>query len=74
MKDGLNKQAVESVRSYYNCCNCSLSKYCRFGGGKDTSWDCNECTADEYYDGYIQALNDLNIKDTYDTRINETNN
>lgn len=61
MKKQLNKQAVEAIRKHYNCQGkypCCDFAYCQFGDGENTSFDCGMCGADEFYEGYIQALKD----------------
>lgn len=53
------KQAgIQAVRDNYNCIGkypCSERDYCIFGNGKNTSFDCNECGADDYYEGFLKA-------------------
>lgn len=59
--DKKDKKAVESVRKYYNCngdSHCLYYEDCQFGNGKNTSYDCCECGADDFYAGYMYALND----------------
>lgn len=56
------EKAKQAVRKHFHCHGkyiCSAYSYCVFGTGKNTSWDANECPADEFANGYIAALNDL---------------
>jgi hypothetical protein len=57
----LNKDAVKSIREHYHCNGkylCPNFYDCKFGDGYNTSYDCCECGADEYYEGYMQCLFD----------------
>lgn len=57
----LNKDAVKAIREYYNCQGkypCRYFDSCQFGDGYNTSYDCCECGADAYYEGYIRAIKD----------------
>lgn len=59
--DKKDEKAVEAVRKYYNCNGkylCPNFQDCQFGNGKNTSYDCCECGADDFYAGYMYALND----------------
>lgn len=60
-KEELNKDAVKAVREHYNCQGkypCREFTHCQFGKGCNTSYDCCECGADEFYEGYIRAIKD----------------
>ena len=55
------ERAKESVRNYFNCdgtYSCSSINDCRFCKGVNTSYDCQECGADNYYEGYIICAED----------------
>lgn len=67
---GLSKKAVEAIQERYSCKNmfkregqslgeecCSFGD-CRFGNGNATSSEALGCWADEFYEGYMQALKD----------------
>ena len=61
MMGNLNEQAVKAVHNRYGCYGlypCEYSCDCQFCDGKNTAYDCCECGADEFYEGYIQALLD----------------
>lgn len=62
MDKDLNRDAVKAIRKHYNCQGkypCREFDCCQFGNGRNTSYDCCECGADEFYEGYIGALNDM---------------
>lgn len=57
----LNKDAIKAIRKHYNCQGeypCEYLDCCRFCEGSNTSYDCCECGADEFYEGYIRAIKD----------------
>lgn len=61
MNRELNKDAVKAIREHYNCQGkypCIEFDYCQFGKGGNTSYDCCECGADEFYAGYVCAIKD----------------
>lgn len=61
MSKELNKDAVKAIREHYNCQGeypCREFAHCQFGKGCNTSYDCRECGADEFYEGYIRAIKD----------------
>lgn len=56
-----DERALEAVRNHYKCNSkyrCPDYDNCWFGDGENTSYDCNECAADEFYAGYMQCLFD----------------
>lgn len=70
------KQAgVQAVRDNYNCNGkypCAERDYCIFCNGQNSSFDCNECGADNYHEGFLKAAtwrinsvwhNDLKIRE-----------
>ena len=61
MNEELNKDAIKAIRERYNCQGeypCEYIDCCQFCGGNNTSYDCCECGADEFYEGYIRAIKD----------------
>lgn len=60
-KQELNKDAVNAIREHYNCQGkypCENFDCCQFGRGCNTSYDCSECGADDFYEGYLRAVKD----------------
>lgn len=57
----IEKRVKEEVNKRFNCNNCCFKQDCEFMNGKNTAFDCMECPADEWADGYRRAL-----YDTYD--------
>ena len=55
------KQAgVQAVRDNYNCNGkypCEERDYCIFCNGQNSSFDCDECGADDYHEGFLKAAN-----------------
>lgn len=54
----IEERAKESIRLQYNCKGeypCACFKYCIFGCGSNIAYDCEECGADEYQNGYIMG-------------------
>lgn len=54
----IEERAKESVHLQYNCNGeypCACFKYCIFGCGSNIAYDCEECGADEYQNGYIMG-------------------
>lgn len=54
--EGIIERAKESVRKHYNCNGeypCRDSGYCEMCGGHNTPYDCCECGAGDYLEGYI---------------------
>ena len=61
MIENLNEQAVKAIHNRYGCNGlypCAYSYDCQFCDGKNNAYDCCECGADDFYEGYIQALLD----------------
>lgn len=49
----IEERAKKAVREHYNCeYPCDDYKECVFGSGSNTSYDCGECVADDFNDGY----------------------
>lgn len=59
----LNVSAVEAVRKCYSCEEmpnpCVFRRECRFREGTFYAFECNNCPADHFYEGYLQALKDM---------------
>ena len=54
--EDIEKAAKEAIKEHYNCNGkypCSERSYCIFCDGKNTAYDCNECGADEFHEGFI---------------------
>lgn len=57
----MNKQTVEeaardAIHAHYNCNGeypCGDRDYCKYCNGHNTAFDCNECGADEFKEGFI---------------------
>ena len=52
----IEERAKECVHQHYSCNGeypCTKRAYCVMGTGKNTAYDCCECGADEFYEGYI---------------------
>lgn len=59
-KEDIDKAAISSIRKHYRCAGsppCSELENCRFCSGKNTAYDCNECGADEFLEGFLIAAN-----------------
>lgn len=55
-KEDIEKAAVGAIRENYGCNGkypCTERDYCQYGTGKNTAFDCNECGADEFNEGFI---------------------
>ena len=59
----VNEEKVKNaVNRYYKCTGeytCPSYSYCIFGTGKNTAWDCEECAADDFAEGYRAALEEM---------------
>ena len=56
MKQTVKEAAKEAIHKHYNCNGafpCSEREYCEHCGGNNTAFDCCECGADEFKDGFI---------------------
>lgn len=49
--------AKEAVRKEYLCEKCAWKDNCDFCGGENTAFDCCECPADSYEDGFKAGAN-----------------
>lgn len=52
----IEKAAIRAIRKHYRCAGsppCSELENCRFCSGKNIAYDCNECGADEFNEGFI---------------------
>lgn len=57
-KEDIDKSAIRAIRKHYRCAGsppCSELENCRFCSGKNTAYDCNECGADEFLEGFLIA-------------------
>ena len=64
-KNERNRDGIEAVRRNYNCYGrhgCLEAENCVFGSGCNTAFDCCECGADEFYEGYLEAVKDMEKK------------
>lgn len=56
MKPTLEEAAREAIHAHYNCNGkypCGERDYCEHCNGHNTAFDCNECGADEFKEGFI---------------------
>lgn len=52
MTKTIEEAASEAVRKEYLCEKCAWKDDCDFCGGENTAFDCCECPADSYEDGF----------------------
>lgn len=52
MTKTIEEAAKEAVRKEYLCEKCAWKDNCDFCGGENTAFDCCECPADSYEDGF----------------------
>lgn len=52
MTKTIEEAAKEAVRKEYICEKCAWKDNCDFCGGENTAFDCCECPADSYEDGF----------------------
>lgn len=56
MKQTIKEAAREAIHKHYNCNEtypCSEREYCEHCNGHNTTFDCCECGADEFKEGFI---------------------
>lgn len=56
MKQTLEEASKEAIHTHYNCNGeypCGERNYCEHCNGKNTAFDCCECGADEFKEGFI---------------------
>ena len=56
MKQTIKEAAREAIHKHYNCNGtypCSEREYCEHCNGHNTAFDCCECGADEFKEGFI---------------------
>lgn len=56
MKQTVEEAAREAIHAHYNCNGkypCGERDYCEHCNGHNTAFDCNECGADEFREGFI---------------------
>ena len=60
-EDEVFNNAKRAINKRFKCfdknCPCTNLDYCKFGNGG--TFNCYQCKADEFYNGYIQAIKDL---------------
>ena len=57
-KEQIEKEAKQAIHEYYNCNGkypCINKDYCMYYNGHNTSYDCDECGADNFYEGFIKG-------------------
>lgn len=57
-KEYIEKAAKKAIHEHYNCngrYGCSERDYCKYMNGKNSAYDCCECGADEFYEGFIKG-------------------
>lgn len=57
-KEQIEKAAKQAIHEYYNCNGkypCIKKDYCMYHNGHNTSYDCDECGADNFYEGFIKG-------------------
>lgn len=57
MTKTIEEAAKEAVRKEYLCEKCVWKDNCDFCGGENTAFDCCECPADSYEDGFKAGAN-----------------
>lgn len=60
IKEDIEKASIHAIRKHYGCAGkhpCSDLENCRFCSGKNLAYDCNECGADEFNEGFIIGAN-----------------
>lgn len=57
MTKTIEEVANEAVRKEYLCEKCAWKDDCDFCGGENTAFDCCECPADSYEDGFKAGAN-----------------
>ena len=66
MDKNIERKAIEAVHRHYSCYGkyrCLHVDYCRFGTGMNNAYDCCECGADEFHEGYLQGAKDKEAED-----------
>lgn len=54
--DDIKKAAISAIHDHYNCNGkhpCSERSYCQFCSGNNLAFDCNECGADDFNEGFL---------------------
>lgn len=55
MKQTLEQAVKEAIHKHYNCNGkypCTEREYCQYCGGHNSAYDCGECGADEFNEGF----------------------
>ena len=56
--DDIKKAAISAIHDHYNCNGeypCSERSYCQFCSGYNSAFDCNECGADDFNEGFLDG-------------------
>ena len=56
--DDIKKAAISAIHDHYNCNGkypCSERSYCQFCSGNNLAFDCNECGADDFNEGFLDG-------------------
>lgn len=56
--DDIKKAAISAIHDHYNCNGkypCSEKSYCQFCSGYNSAFDCNECGADDFNEGFLDG-------------------
>lgn len=56
MKQTVEEAAKEAIHKHYNCNGdypCEERNYCKYFKGSNLAYDCMECSADEFNEGFI---------------------
>lgn len=56
--DDIKKAAISAIHDHYNCNRkypCSERSYCQFCSGYNSAFDCGECGADDFNEGFLDG-------------------
>lgn len=56
--DDIKKAAISAIHDHYNCNGkypCSERSYCQFCSGYNSAFDCGECGADDFNEGFLDG-------------------
>lgn len=54
-KEEIEKAARYAINEHYNCGMCYERDYCEHCYGSNTAYDCQECGADEFKEGFMKG-------------------
>lgn len=57
-KEHIEQAAKQAIHECYNCNGkfpCVYKDECMYHNGHNTSYDCDECCADDFYEGFIKC-------------------